>query len=163
MATSTTFIPTDSSLVRQKALDLLDNFIRRGTLRGYGLGDSDQQQRFEEWVESPDTEPRIYVDPNKLDLREFRNPYAPVGPGEFLERDHFLLTNPRSPLTQSRGSDLAQGIPVGEDPNLPMDQDQFRDWVNRQRDLRDRPMRDALAPYGGSILELIRRNNLRGV
>ncbi len=59
---------------------------------------------------------------------------------------------------------IAQGIPVGEDPNLPMDQDQFRDWVNRQRDLKGRSMEDALAPYGGSILELIRRNNMmRGV
>lgn len=60
--------------------------------------------------------------------------------------------------------EVSQGIPVGEDPNLPMDQDQFRDWVNRQRDLKRLPMKDALAPYGGSILELIRRNNMvRGV
>lgn len=59
---------------------------------------------------------------------------------------------------------IAQGIPVGEDPNLPMDQDQFRDWVNRQRDLRDGLLKDALAPYGGSMLEMIRRNKMvRGV
>ncbi len=64
----------------------------------------------------------------------------------------------------SPSSEVAQGIPVGDDPNLPMDQDQFRDWVNRHRDLKRLPMRDALAPYGGSILELIRRNNMmRGV
>jgi hypothetical protein len=60
--------------------------------------------------------------------------------------------------------EVAQGIPVGEDPNLPMDQDQFRDWVNRQRDLRDGLLKDALAPYGGSMLEMIRRNKMvRGV
>jgi hypothetical protein len=45
-----------------------------------------------------------------------------------------------------------------------MDQDQFRDWVNRQRDLRDGLLKDALAPYGGSMLEMIRRNKMvRGV
>jgi hypothetical protein len=64
----------------------------------------------------------------------------------------------------SPSSEVAQGIPVGEDPNLPMDQDQFRDWVNRQRDLRDGLLKDALAPYGGSMLEMIRRNKMvRGV
>lgn len=67
-------------------------------------------------------------------------------------------------VTETPEVQVAQGIPVGQDPNLPMDQDQFRDWVNRQRDLKRLPMQDALAPYGGSILELIRRNNMmRGV
>ncbi len=62
----------------------------------------------------------------------------------------------------SPSSRLAQGIPVGEDPNLPMDQDQFRDWVNRQRDLRAKPMEERLAPYGGSMLEMMRQLGLRG-
>jgi hypothetical protein len=73
--------------------------------------------------------------------------------------NEFILNTERMP-----NSLVAQNIPVGKDPNLPMDQDQFRDWVNRQRDMRTRSMEDALAPYGGSILELIRRNNMmRGV
>jgi len=67
-------------------------------------------------------------------------------------------------ISESPNVEISQNIPVGDDPNLPMDQDQFRDWVNRQRDMRTRSMEDALAPYGGSILELIRRNNMmRGV
>ncbi len=73
--------------------------------------------------------------------------------------EEFIIRAVSSPSLE-----VAQGIPVGEDPNLPMDQDQFRDWVNRQRDLKGRSMEDALSPYGGSILELIRRNNMmRGV
>jgi hypothetical protein len=80
-----------------------------------------------------------------------------VTPDGLLEE--FIIRAVSSPSLE-----VAQGIPVGEDPNLPMDQDQFRDWVNRQRDLKGRSMEDALSPYGGSILELIRRNNMmRGV
>jgi len=59
---------------------------------------------------------------------------------------------------------IAQGIPVGQDPNLPMDQEQFRDWVNRSRDIREGRMDKVLAPYGGSILEAIRQSRgVRGI
>jgi hypothetical protein len=59
---------------------------------------------------------------------------------------------------------VAQGIPVGEDPNLPMDQEQFRDWVNRSRDIREGRMNRVLAPYGGNILEAIRQSRgVRGI
>jgi hypothetical protein len=78
-----------------------------------------------------------------------------VTPDSLLEE--FILKAVSSPSSR-----LAQGIPVGEDPNLPMDQDQFRDWVNRQRDLRAKPMEERLAPYGGSMLEMMRQLGLRG-
>jgi hypothetical protein len=38
---------------------------------------------------------------------------------------------------QAGGPLVAQGIPVGQDPNLPMDQDQFQDWVRGQMDKRN--------------------------
>ncbi len=76
-------------------------------------------------------------------------------PDSLLEE--FIIKAASSPSSR-----LAQGIPVGEDPNLPMDQDQFRDWVNRQRDLRAKPMEERLAPYGGSMLEMMRQLGLRG-
>jgi len=78
-----------------------------------------------------------------------------VTPDGLLEE--FIIKAVSSP-----SSKLAQGIPVGDDPNLPMDQDQFRDWVNRQRDLRAKPMEERLAPYGGSMLEMMRQLGLRG-
>jgi len=78
-----------------------------------------------------------------------------VTPDSLLEE--FIIKAVSSPSSR-----LAQGIPVGEDPNLPMDQDQFRDWVNRQRDLRAKPMEERLAPYGGSMLEMMRQLGLRG-
>jgi len=78
-----------------------------------------------------------------------------VDPALFLEE--FILKGGSSP-----SAEISQGIPVGEDPNLPMDQDQFRDWVNRQRDLRAKPMEERLAPYGGSMLEMMRQLGLRG-
>lgn len=56
--------------------------------------------------------------------------------------------------------EVAQGIPVGEDPNLPMSQDQFRDWVNRSRDYRDNRTQKFLDKYG-SMSDYIRQN--RGV
>lgn len=34
------------------------------------------------------------------------------------------------------GQTVAQGIPVGEDPNLPMEQYQFQEWVRGQMDKR---------------------------
>ena len=56
--------------------------------------------------------------------------------------------------------EIAQGIPVGEDPNLPMSQSQFRDWVNRQRDLRGGRLEDFLKQHG-SMRDFI--NQTRGV
>lgn len=58
--------------------------------------------------------------------------------------------------------EMAQGIPVGEDPNLPMSQDQFRDWVNRQRDLRGGRLEQFLGKEG-SMLDFIRRSGARGI
>ena len=51
-------------------------------------------------------------------------------------------------IMSSPTSAVAQGIPVGEDPNLPMSQDQFRDWVNRHRDLRGGRLEDFLEQHG---------------
>lgn len=60
-------------------------------------------------------------------------------------------------------TEIAQGIPVGEDPNLPMSQDQFRDWVNRSRDYRDNRTQQFLDKYG-SMSDFIRQNRgVRGI
>jgi len=59
--------------------------------------------------------------------------------------------------------EVAQGIPVGEDPNLPMSQDQFRDWVNRSRDLREGRLQQFLDTHG-SMSDYIRQNRgVRGI
>lgn len=54
---------------------------------------------YEQYIYREDPTPSFRVDPSKLDLRQFRNPALPVTPREFLERDQFLLLNPRSPLS----------------------------------------------------------------
>lgn len=48
--------------------------------------------------------------------------------------------------------ELAAGIPVGQDPRFPMSQEQFEQYVDERR------LDKRLEPYGGSILEFIRRN-----
>jgi len=48
--------------------------------------------------------------------------------------------------------ELAGGIPVGQDPRFPMSQEQFEQYVDERR------LDKRLEPYGGSILEFIRRN-----
>lgn len=63
-------------------------------------------------------------------------------------------------IMSSPTSAVAQGIPVGEDPNLPMSQDQFRDWVNRQRDLRGGRLEGFLKQHG-SMRDFI--NQTRGI
>jgi hypothetical protein len=48
--------------------------------------------------------------------------------------------------------EIAGGIPVGQDPRFPMSQEQFEQYVDERR------LKKSLEPYGGSILEFIRRN-----
>ena len=54
---------------------------------------------------------------------------------------------------------ISQGIPVGEDPRFPMDQQLFQHYVEERR-LKNNPQ---LAPYGGSILQYLKNNPVRGV
>lgn len=65
-------------------------------------------------------------------------------------------------ILSAPAAEIAQGIPVGEDPNLPMSQDQFRDWVNRQRDLRGGRLEQFLDKQG-SMLDFIQRSGVRGI
>lgn len=53
------------------------------------------------------------------------------------------------------GNLMAQGIPVGQDPRFPMSQEVFDQYVD------DRRIQNRLAPYGGSILEMMQRNQGR--
>lgn len=80
-------------------LSFLEEYIQKGIKLPNRLGDPREQELFERSLQEQRLENTIRVDPNRLDLREFRNPAAPSGPGEFLERDRFLL-GPRSPLAQ---------------------------------------------------------------
>lgn len=80
-------------------LSFLEEYFQKGIKTPSRLGDPRRQELFERMLEAPRSEDTIRVDPNKLDLREFRNPNTPVHPGEFLERDQFLLS-PRGPLAQ---------------------------------------------------------------
>ena len=98
---------------------------------------------------------RVESDARLKQIMDKSDDYASKRANSLLEE--FILKMGRTP-----NSLVSQGIPVGEDPNLPMDQDQFRDWVNRQRDLRAKPMEERLAPYGGSMLEMMRQLGLRG-
>ena len=50
---------------------------------------------------------------------------------------------------------LAQGIPVGQDPRFPMPQEVFHQYVDERRPPK------LLAPYGGSMLEMIRQTQGR--
>ena len=53
---------------------------------------------------------------------------------------------------------VAQGIPVGEDPRFPMDQQSFWQYVDAAK------LQRQLQPYGGSLIEYIRQNPVnRGV
>lgn len=64
----------------------------------------------------------------------------------------------------SSPTEVAGGIPVGEDPDLPMTQEQFNDYVRGRIEGRGGvKMREALKPYGGSIIQMIRQNRLKGV
>ena len=87
----------------------LDTYILKGLQEREELGDEEKQRLFEEYLKLERDPETIRFDPNELDLREFRNPGVPVGPSEFLERDRFLLTSPRSPLAQSPSFDINRG------------------------------------------------------
>ncbi len=75
----------------------LEDYLQTG-LKENRLDDPEQQKLFEQMIEEENPTPGFTVDPNKLDLREYRVPGAPVHPGEFLERDKFLRSS-FSPLT----------------------------------------------------------------
>jgi hypothetical protein len=77
----------------------LEDYLKSGLKVPSPLGDPREQQIFENMINQPRPEGVFYVDPNLLDLREYRTP-GPAYPGEFLDRDRFLLTDPRSPLAQ---------------------------------------------------------------
>ena len=84
------------------------------------------------------------------------NPLHSYGeqPSELLEE--FILK-----LAAPSAVEVAQGIPVGEDPNLPMSQDQFRDWVNRNRDLGRLP--EFLDTHGSMINYINKTRGVKGV
>ena len=77
-------------------------------------------------------------------------------PSELLEE--FILE-----LAAPSAVEVAQGIPVGEDPNLPMSQDQFRDWVNRSRDLREGRLQQFLERQGPMSDYVRRTSAVRGI
>jgi len=77
----------------------LEEYLRKGLNTPGALGNPREQEMYERRIQEIDPTPGFRVDPNKLDLNEFRRP-GPAYPGEFLERDRFLLTNPQSPLAQ---------------------------------------------------------------
>ncbi len=76
----------------------LEDYLRTGLKLLPPLGDPEAERLFQIMLEEQNPDPGFRVDPEKLDLREYRRP-GPAYPGEFLDRDRFLLTNPRSPLT----------------------------------------------------------------
>ena len=67
----------------------LDNYINRG-LQEYRLNSPETKKREMERIYMEDPRPSFTVDPNKLDLREFRNPNVPADSYEDVERDKFL-------------------------------------------------------------------------
>jgi hypothetical protein len=80
-------------------LSFLESYLKRGLGARRGIETPREQEYFEYRMNQPRPEGTIRLDPNKLDLNEFRDPNLPSDPGEFLERDRFLL-GPRSPLAQ---------------------------------------------------------------
>ena len=91
-------VPMDYS-AQVDPLSFLEEYLQKGIKLPNRLGDPREQELFERSLEEGRSDGSIRLDPNRLDLREFRDPTAPSGPGEFLERDRFLL-GPRSPLAQ---------------------------------------------------------------
>lgn len=76
----------------------LDQYLRSGLGLPRPLGDLERQEVYEQMRNQEPVTPGFSVDPSKLDLREYRRP-GPAYPGEDLDRDRFLRTNPRSPLS----------------------------------------------------------------
>ena len=97
------------------------------------------KSRYETMPYNPRSNPPQYENlPYRLRDDQRRDPVDASGLMEEFIRS--IMSSPTSAV--------AQGIPVGEDPNLPMSQDQFRDWVNRQRDLRGGRLEDFLEQHG---------------
>jgi len=100
----------------------------------------------------------------RLDL--FRdNPRAlplPVRPqelGAFLIGQNAGFLNNYIKGLVSSPAEIAGGIPVGEDPDLPMSQEQFNDYVRGRIEGRGgTKMRRALEPYGGTIIPIMRQH-----
>lgn len=78
----------------------LEEYLKKGLNTPNKLGDPREQEFFEYMINQQNPTPGFRVDPNKLNLDEFRKP-GPAYPGEFLDRDRFLLTSPQSPLAQA--------------------------------------------------------------
>ncbi len=91
------FVPAEEIGFVIPPKSFLEDYLRTG-LKGQKLGDPAQQGLFEQMIQEENPVPGFSVDPNKLDLRQYRRPDTPVYPGEFLERDQFLR-GPSSPLT----------------------------------------------------------------
>ena len=82
----------------RRGQDLLDDFIENVLGPTYQPTFEQEERNFNEF-QKLDRGPSFTVDPNELDLREYRRP-GPSYPGEDLDRDRFLRTDPRSPLAQ---------------------------------------------------------------
>jgi hypothetical protein len=74
----------------------LEDYLQTG-LKEDRLNDPQRQKLFEQMIQEENKTPGFSVDPNKLNLDEYRVPGVPVHPGEFLERDRFLRST-SSPL-----------------------------------------------------------------
>jgi|DEB0MinimDraft_3_1074331.scaffolds.fasta_scaffold01030_18 hypothetical protein len=63
----------------------------------------------------------------------------------------------------SAPTEIAGGIPVGQDPIFPMAQDEFRDLVLQRIDRREGNAQKAADRFGGSLINAIRSGQLKGV
>jgi len=77
----------------------LEDYLRTGLKLPARLLSPEDERIFKIMLEEKNSIPGFRVDPSELDLREYRRPNAPAYPGEFLDRDTFLLLSPRSPLS----------------------------------------------------------------
>ena len=71
--------------------------------------------------------------------------------------------NPQEFLDRMISERLVAGIPVGMDPIFPMSQEEFSDYVKQRIDQRRGPMNNVLEKYGGSVLEYLKQNPVRGI
>lgn len=93
-------IPTKSQyFTKVDPGSFLEDYFRTGLKLPARLLSPEDERLFNIMLEETNSIPGFRVDPLKLDLREYRRPDAPAYPGEFLDRDRFLLLNPRSPLS----------------------------------------------------------------
>lgn len=82
----------------QRGQQLLEDFIDSVLGPNYQPSFQEEERNFDE-EQRRERGPSFRVNPKELDLREYRRP-GPSYPGEDLDRDRFLLTDPRSPLAQ---------------------------------------------------------------